>query len=79
MPDVDFEQEYGIHFEMFWDDYIADYLKSERVKTLNSNVIAIRKFLSLLDHLDIPFKIKDIQIVFQVRLEDHSQEWSFSL
>ena len=79
MPDTDFEQEYGFHFETFWDDYIGDYLKSERVKTLNSNVIAIRKFLSLLDYLNIPFKIKDIQIVFQVRLEDHPQEWSFSL
>jgi hypothetical protein len=79
MPDVDFEQDYGIHFEMFWDDYVSDYLKSERIKTLNTNVIAIRKFLSLLDHLHIPFKVKDIQIVFQVRLEDHSQEWSFSL
>ena len=79
MPDTDFGQEYGFYFEMFWDDYIADYLKSERVKTLNSNVIAIRKFLALLDYLNVPFKIKDIQIVFQVHLEDHSQEWSFSL
>ena len=79
MPDTDFEQEYGFYFEMFWDDYIADYLKSERVKTLNSNVIAIRKFLALLYYLNVPFKIKDIQIVFQVHLEDHSQEWSFSL
>ena len=79
MPDTDFEQEYGFCFETFWDDYIADYLKSERVKTLNSNVIAIRKFLALLDYLNVPFKIKDIQIDFQVHLEDHSQEWSFSL
>jgi hypothetical protein len=79
MAELDFEKEYGFNFETFWDDYIADYLKSERVKTLNSNVIAIRKFLSLLDYLNVPFKIKDIQIVFQVHLEDHSQEWSFSL
>jgi hypothetical protein len=69
MPELNFEEEYGIHFETFWDDYIGDYLKSERVKTLNSNVIAIRKFLSLLDHLNIPFKIKDIQIVFIDQLD----------
>ena len=79
MAELDFEQDFGIHFEMFWDDYISDYLKTERLKTLNSNVITIRKFLSLLDHLNVPFNIKDIQFVFQVCLEDHSQEWSFSL
>ena len=79
MIELDFEQEYGIHFEMFWDDYISDYLKSERLQKLDSNVIAIRRFLSLLDYLNVPFIIKDIQVVFQVCLEDHSQEWSFSL
>lgn len=79
MVEMDFEKEYGINFEMFWDDYIADYLKSERIKSLNSNVVAIRKFLSLLDHLNIPVKIKDIQIVLQVCLEDNSQDWNFSL
>ena len=79
MVEMDFEKEYGINFEIFWDDYIADYLKSERIKTLNSNVVAIRKFLSLLEHLNIPVKIKDIQIVLQVCLEDNSQEWNFSL
>jgi hypothetical protein len=79
MAELDFEQDFGIHFEMFWDDYISDYLKSERLKTLNSNVIAIRKFLSLLDYLNVPFNIKDIQFVFQVCLENHSQEWSFSI
>jgi hypothetical protein len=79
MPELNFEEEYGIHFEMFWDDYISDYLKSERLRKINSNVFAIRKFLSLLDYLNIPFNIKDIQIVFQVCLEDQSQEWSFSI
>ena len=79
MVEMDFEKEYGINFEIFWDDYIADYLKSERIKTLNSNVVAIRKFLSLLEHLNIPVKIKDIQIVLQVCLEDNSQDWNFSL
>ena len=79
MSELDFDQEYGIHFEMFWDDYISDYLKSERLQKLNSNVIVIRRFLSLLDYLNVPFIINDIQIVFQICLEDHSQEWSFSL
>jgi hypothetical protein len=79
MEEIDFKQECEFQFEMFWDDFIIGDLESERLQSLDANSITLRKFLSLLDYLEIPFNVVGTQISFQISLEDQSQKWSFSV
>lgn len=79
MEEIDFKQVCEFQFEMFWDDFIIGDLESERLRSLDSNSITLRKFLSLLDYLEIPFNVVGTQISFQISLKDQSQKWSFSV